>query len=60
MIHKEGQNTKHLKTLTIDEAIAILDETLRELVNFPDEQQRDDFILDIVKNYQEKLNKASD
>jgi hypothetical protein len=43
--------------ITIDESITVLNDVLNELVNFDSNDEQNNFILDIVDLYKQKINK---
>lgn len=44
--------------LTIDSAVAIVDEVMQEMANFLTEEDKQDFILDFTVKYQKRLKKS--
>lgn len=46
--------------LTIDSAVAIVDEVMQEMANFLSEEDKQDFILDFTVKYQKRLKKSQE
>lgn len=49
------EELSELNTLTINEAICLLKESVQEVADFDSEEDMDNFILDITKNFKEKV-----
>ena len=43
--------------ITIDESIIVLNDVLNELVNFDSDSEKNNFVLDVVDLYKQKINK---